>query len=407
MNSKQPLKALSTAVSSLAPALLLALLGCSHGLAPLFVPDGDTESDSGVIAEDLSFSHTLRASIAVDVQAVDLMLLLDTTGSNCSSTLPALSDAYEAITAGLDMSMPDVAVGLATFEDYNHIGMGGSLDLPFRLNQQNSVEPSAVQQALGGVQFGWGGDVPESALEAIYQTLTGYGYDQQNDGFFDAATDVAPFSAHQDDLFAGQVSGNANPTLDSGGTRGGVGFREGSLPVVLYFTDAALRDPEAGYAAPASANQTAGSSDVVQAAQAIDAQVIAVSPTTLGVATESMLALGTALQQPVYHWNNAGDSNDSMAAVVLHAVSGAIDDAHFDEVTAVIRHDSGFELTVSPPSYTDITMGSGPLSLPFEVHIEGTIASETPATHYPMTLEIYSDGGTLLGSTDISLDLTP
>jgi len=26
---------------------------------------------------------------------------------------------------------------------------------------------------------------------------------------------------------------------------------------------------------------------------------------------------------------------------------------------------------------------------------------------FDMTLEVYSDGGTLLGSTDISLDLTP
>ena len=110
-------------------------------------------------------------------------------------------------------------------------GMGGSADLPFRLNQQISVESSAVQQALDGVQLGWGGDMPESTLETIYQTLTGYGYDQQNDGVFDATTDVAPFSAHQDDLFAGQVSGNANPNLDSGGTRGGAGLREGSLPI--------------------------------------------------------------------------------------------------------------------------------------------------------------------------------
>ena len=411
MNSNQFLIPFSTAVPSLAPVLLLALLGCSHGRAPLFVPDPgsdpDTESDTGVIAEDLSFSHTLRASIDVGVQAVDLMLLLDTTGANTWRTLPALSDAFEAITAGLDVSMPDNAVGLATFEDYNYVGMGASTDLPFRLNQQISVEPSAVQQALGAVESGFGGDPPESTIEAIYQTLTGDGYDQQNDGFFDATTDVAPFSAHQDDLFAGQVSGTGNPNLDSGGSRGGVGFREGSLPVVLYFTDAALRDPEAGYATPASANQTAGSSDVVQAAQAIDAQVIAVHPTDVDSAAQSMLALGAALQQPVYQWSNAVGSNEPMGAVVLGAVNGAIDDAHFDKVTAVIRHDWGFKLTVSPPSYSNITIGSGPLSLPFEVHVEGVIASEAPATYYPMTLEVYSDGGALLGSTDISLDLTP
>ena len=119
-------------------------------------------------------------------------------------------------------------------------------------------------------------------MEALYQALTGLGYDQNGDGIYDPNTDILPFIAKSEDAFGGTVDGVYDSGVAGNGTLGGFGFREGALPVIVYATDAPMRDRDIGHPVPPSANHTAGSTDVVHASDDLGARLIGCRNTKLG-----------------------------------------------------------------------------------------------------------------------------
>ena len=129
------------------------------------------------------------------------------------STVNAMKNEYGAIVDQLTTVIPDANYAVATFDDYNYGSMGSGQDRPFILKQQVTSDVGRVQSALSSISLHGGVDWPESSVEAIYQTLTGAGYDQNCNGRFDSGTDVRPFRSSPTDLFGGTGGAHDDPTV--------------------------------------------------------------------------------------------------------------------------------------------------------------------------------------------------
>ena len=350
-------------------------------------------------------------SLDLEVNQVDVAFLLDTTCS-MTATANAMASEFGDIVDELALTISDGAYGYGTFDDYNYESFGASPDLPFILQQQVTTDQVPVQTALDATTIHNGVDSPESAVEGLFQALTGYGYDQDSNGILDPDTDVPPFIASTDDAFSGGVPGSQDPATVGGGYIGGFGFRDGSLPVLVYATDNYLRDPDAGYPVPSGASFTAGGSDVVDESIDLGARLIGVGTggaygltqmEDLAIATDSLYeadADGIVNDPLVFTWTG---SSAAFRSTIVDAIEGMLDNVTFSSVTAVVTGNSyGFTTVISPPVYTNVTVGATPVSLGFSVEISGSIASSTVDQTFPLTLEIYGDGTTLLGTQDLT-----
>lgn len=106
---------------------------------------------------------------------LDVMFLLDTTGS-MGPVIDGLRQGVAAIVSALNGSGLDVRVGLGDFKDYpSPYGGGGSDDYPYRLDRRIGVADASLARAIEALQATGGGDGPESALTALFQSATGKG----------------------------------------------------------------------------------------------------------------------------------------------------------------------------------------------------------------------------------------
>ena len=387
--------------------------------------DGPCGGDDTGGPELENIDHSSEYSVNLEVDQVDVAFLIDTTGS-MGSTANAMADEFGDIVNELASSIPDAAYGYGTFEDYNgapeYADMGLSDDLPFVLRQQITTDPVPVQAALDVTTLGHGGNVPyleESTIEALFQALTGNGYDQNGDGELNPDTDVPPFIPSTDDVFSGAAAGTHVSSTVGGGERGGFGFRDGSLPVVVYATDATLRDPDAGYSVPTAATFNAGSGDVANEAAALGARLIAIGVdsewpgpvpaaamtqmTDLALATDSLYEADNdgLIDDPlVFGW---GGSSVTFQDTIVDAIEGMLDNMFYDSVTAVVVGNTyGFTTTVSPAEYLNVAVGTTPTNLPFVVDIMGSVEASTVDQTFTMTLQIYGNGIALLGTEDLT-----
>ena len=109
-----------------------------------------------------------------------------------------------------------------------------------------TADTAAIQASLAGLGVHFGGDATDGAMEALYQSLTGAGYDQNCDGLYEPSTDILPFIASESDPFSGTAGGSGS----GGGVIGGLGFQAHAKPVIVYITDNPLRDPDRGDPTP-------------------------------------------------------------------------------------------------------------------------------------------------------------
>ena len=91
---------------------------------------------------------------------------------------------------------------------------------------------TAIDAALNRTTPGYGGDGPETDIEALYQLVTGLGFDGNNNG---SVMDSGAAGLASTQLSPGN-SGDV-PSFAAPGTVGGAGFRAGALPVILLATD--------------------------------------------------------------------------------------------------------------------------------------------------------------------------
>jgi hypothetical protein len=211
----------------------------------------------GSITASLAEGQTLSQSVSLTLPGggsitnkVDVFLLFDDTGSFTGNS-PIVRAAFPQIIASLQAALPgvDLAFGVGRFEEYANFASEFSTGRPFILNQPiiSAATPgfsTAIQSALDRTTPGYGGDQPETDIEALYQAATGRGFDGNNNG---NTTDSGPAGAVSTQLNPG-ASGDvpafnsftidpAGNVLPAAGNVGGVGFRAGALPIILTATD--------------------------------------------------------------------------------------------------------------------------------------------------------------------------
>ena len=364
------------------------------------------------VSERTSVEDTFEFTLNVEMG--DVLFLIDTTCS-MSTTLNGMSSEFSNIVSGLSTALPDAEYGVATFDDYpdgSH-GSTSSGDKPYILKQQVTDNTSAVQSTLSGLGLHGGGDTPESSMEALYQALTGVGYDMTCDGNYTSTTDVYPFLASSGDLFGGSGGQWYNSSTSGGGTGGGAGFRDYALPIVVYATDAQMRDSESSSSSlngvPRQACHNAGYSDVVSAATSQGAYLIGIavggsSPVSqmnqLADATSSYADTdgdGAADDKLVFQWNGG---SSTLRTTIVDAVTDLVGSLHFSEVTLVPDDPYGFVTGIDPESYT-LSSGANGQTIEFDLTFRGAVPATSEDAVYHVALNVIGDGTVLLDTLDI------
>lgn len=210
-----------------------------------------------LIQQSLADGEKLRQTVSLTLpntggvtNMVDVFLLFDDTGSFTANS-PIVRAAFPTIISRLQAALPgiDLGFGVGRFEEYGNFGFEFATGRPFILNQPivaattTGFQP-AIQSALDRMAPGYGGDTPETDIEALYQMVTGLGFDGNNNGsVLDsgaaglASTQIAPGDSGDVPSFASFQADPANGVLPSDGSIGGAGFRPGALPIILTATD--------------------------------------------------------------------------------------------------------------------------------------------------------------------------
>ena len=164
-----------------------------------------------------------RLDFAWEIDHADVAFNMDTTGS-MGGEIGALESSFDSeIVPGLSAWVESIAYSFSQFDDFPCSSYGSGADRPFILRQRMTTDLDAASAGADALERHGGGDYYESGFEAVYQIATGLGRSEADC----ALGDVPPFDS---DL--GWSEGVAD------GAIGGVGFREGSLPIVVHITDA-------------------------------------------------------------------------------------------------------------------------------------------------------------------------
>lgn len=108
-----------------------------------------------------------------EFKKADILFAFDTTGSMGSAIDDAKANATD-IMNDLNSLIPDVAFGVAHFEDYNFAPYGGSAkpDSPYTLDEPITTNTADVQDAIDDLTLGVGGDFPQSYSRVMYESYT-------------------------------------------------------------------------------------------------------------------------------------------------------------------------------------------------------------------------------------------
>ena len=388
--------------------------------------DGDGESDGAEVAIGTDptdsgsttgdgYFELLKGETGdgeVDFELVatplDVVFVLDDSGYN-TTTKTALKSYLDDVID--EIAGDNFGYAFAAFEDYAYASYGTSgYDLPYRMEQQITDDPSAVEDALDGLGTRSGGDQTNSVHEALYQTLVGEGYDMDCDGEYDSRTDVLPFIPDPGDPFGGSESGTIDLTDDFTGTLGGVGFRDGARPFIVYFASSYLRDPESGSTtyggSPDGCPIDAGESDVVSAATERGAYLVGVAARdqmeTLATDTESLGDTdgdGRADDVMVMEWT--GTSATDLVDFVAAGVDATYDTLTYSSVSMVATDDPYGFVTAIAPSSVNVSSSDLGDTVTFLVGLKGAVESTSEDQIFTISFTILGDGSVTLGTASM------
>jgi hypothetical protein len=167
--------------------------------------------DEGEVTAELE----IPASLAV----VDLMFLIDSTGSMRDEIDTVRERLRGRVVPGVRAAIPDAAFGVALFGEFPVSPHGPSGVRPYELRSPITTEVTRVEAALDDAPT-WGNfDDPEAAIEGLYQVMTGEGYGSPDD------------------------PGHIPPEFGCpAGGLGGACFRTDALPIVMLITDAPMHN---------------------------------------------------------------------------------------------------------------------------------------------------------------------
>ena len=148
----------------------------------------------------------------------DVDFLVDTTAT-MGGDIQNLKSGMSTIVQSLHTSIPDLAVGVAGFDDFPSGLYGNVGDQPFYVAGPKGFVSTAVADNLAAIltlNVHDGGDFPESQIAAMHRALT--------------------------DQFLIWDTGQLAPTGAPSGTFGSLHFRNGALPILVAVTDAAFHN---------------------------------------------------------------------------------------------------------------------------------------------------------------------
>lgn len=174
---------------------------------------------------------------------VDVFLLVDDAYSY-SCYHPTHSEFIPALAEELFSRFNEATFGFGTYDDYKQDGenwasTGGN---PYELKVQLTTDLDLIESRSESIEMVYGGDAPGSGYEAMYQAMSGVGFDAACDAEFDSGYDSKPFIPGASDAFTGAVEGSYDPTVESASDGPGVGFRKASAKVVIVGADNVWRD---------------------------------------------------------------------------------------------------------------------------------------------------------------------
>ena len=185
----------------------VALCACSR--SGLLSPEAPRQC----VAVEPGRPSALVVPVDVVIRSTDILFLVDDSSSMIEEIGQIRTRLSSVIAPAIRAHVPDSDLGVAVFADFGE-RMFGQISHPYRLLQPITSDVDRVVTATQRIKLEYGGDVPESQVEALYQAATGMGYGT----FIDAKTNCPA------------------------GTRAGVCFRDGSFAVVMLFTDAPMRN---------------------------------------------------------------------------------------------------------------------------------------------------------------------
>lgn len=182
--------------------------------------DGNTTND-GIHHELPQGGPTVVDPIAVSAQirTADVYFLMDTTGSmggeidNLQRDLTRgtfITGCSGGIIGAIRCEIPDAWFGVGRFDDYPVSPYGGTTDVVYENLLDIGSSTSAAQTAVNALGLHWGNDGPESNTQALYAIATGSG--------------LGPYLGARTGCPASRF--------------GYPCFRDGTVPIVVMFTDA-------------------------------------------------------------------------------------------------------------------------------------------------------------------------
>lgn len=280
--------------------------GTDSGPAPR--PCIEAPQDIGPVTAQLN----IEASLAV----VDVMFLIDSTGSMRDEIDTVRARLRDVVVPGVRAAIPDAAFGVALFGEFPIAPHGPPSIRPFELRTPITTDITRVEAALDGTPT-WGNfDDPEAAIEGLYQVVTGAGYGEPDDpGYIPPSTGCAR------------------------GGLGGACFRRDAQPVVMLITDAPMHNgppgvpPFANYEFSPPAHSYA---ETVAAVRAIEALVLGLGASDRGrpAPLAHLRALARDTDSLDRHGNplafDIGDDGDRIGDDIVRAVQLLASDVPLD-----------------------------------------------------------------------------
>jgi len=349
------------------------------------------------------------------IQLGDLMFILDETGS-MQGTLDNVKANFSQVVTQAQSLIPDLTFGVASYDDYNFGSMGSGSDKPYHPRQQQTSNAALAQSALNGLYAGGGYDWPESTVEALYQAATGAGYDQNCNGVYNPGTDVLPFVASAADPFGGTAGQRFNASTQGTGSLGGNGFRQGAVPILIYATDADVRNafPPYGQGPNACGGNDATAAHLNSAMSAINGKAIGIAART----TDAMSAMST-IAGMTDSWldldgDGSPDANEYMvwSSNSYNIVSQVTDG--IEEFTTNVTYDLSLEMEAPPgtsvsasPSVINDVPALNTVSFTLTLSPDaGTGTSMFSDTIFTVPTTLYGDGEVILAQWDLIFVVT-
>jgi len=310
-------------------------------LAEWAIPGGDPLDAGTGLPDDVCFAvlrdgEESRCMLTFDVsrRAAEVFFLVDTTAGMAAA---AIGDEAVRALPLIRAREPDATFGVGSFQDFPVAPYGEPGDAPFRLHEAITSDEGRVAAAIRRLrdEVSGGGDRPESATEALFQTATGEGL------------------------------GEWVPPSGAAGCFGAACFHAGALPIVVLATDAPFHNgPPSGGVEPYEGivPEPHAWPEALAALLELDARVVGVSCAAAGSwdvledlrnAARDTSAVDTEAAPFVFD-RCAGGLGEWLAGAVEHLVTAPTDVATYaeDDATDALGVDARcFVRRVAPRSW--------------------------------------------------------